>query len=162
MPVFRNVTPKSQFGTLEEHIYDGNGSWPITQNTNFIPMIANIPNKNPNPAPPQSMPRLYRVYPLRKVTRAVNLATFLALAEVEKKVHRAKYPNYVYSPRDSTKRKGTKKARNTSQPTPPTTPSVATPESLEVAYPGLNPPPNMDVVVPTAGRRTSEFFLFPF
>ncbi|KAF8810373.1 hypothetical protein BYT27DRAFT_7240855 [Phlegmacium glaucopus] len=37
MPVFRNVTPKSQFGTLEEHIYDGNGSWPITQNTKFIP-----------------------------------------------------------------------------------------------------------------------------
>ncbi|KAF8803193.1 hypothetical protein BYT27DRAFT_7244436 [Phlegmacium glaucopus] len=36
MPVFRNVTPKSQFGTLEEHI-DGNGSWPITQNTKFIP-----------------------------------------------------------------------------------------------------------------------------
>ncbi|KAF8810371.1 hypothetical protein BYT27DRAFT_7336817 [Phlegmacium glaucopus] len=107
MPVFRNVTPKSQFGTLEGHIYDGNGSWLITQ--------------------------------------------FTALAEVEKKVHRAKYPDYVYSPRDSTKRKGTKKARNTSQPTPPTTPSVATPEP--------DTPTEHDYRVPMANMR--EFGLAP-
>jgi len=70
---------------------------------------------------------------------------FTHLAEVEKKTHQAMYPNYVYCPRGSARRMSsasTKKGRNTSELTPPTTSLVSskftTPETP--AAPTLRPP----------------------